>query len=471
MTLKPLAALTLTAWLGACAIIPPDSQVALHDASRATLPGGTTLTGTHWPEAGWWHRYQDPQLDTLVAAALKDNPGMALAAARLKQAEARLAGVEASDGVNLVLGGNATRQLYPEHDIYPPPLGGTWRNNGKVQLSATWDVDWWGRNRAAISAAVGEREASRADQAAATQSLASSVAQSYFSWLGDEARLSVVKRQADVVAAQLAVTTRRVAAGLESSSALEAGREDLAGVRAALAALDANCRRDREALRALVGGDATLVAGLQARDLPAAAAAMPTSLGLTLLARRPDLVAARWRVESSISSTRADEAAFYPDINLSAFFGFSSIGLDNLLEASSRNPGISAAFTLPIFDSGRLKSRLGVSRSQRDAAVAQYNQTLLNAVQEVADQGLALQGLLQQKRQQTLALEAARAQQQAVSRRHASGIADRQTLLRAELPVLKENDQLLQVNKALLLSDVALTKALGGGYQAPATAR
>ncbi|GGY11193.1 efflux transporter outer membrane subunit [Paludibacterium paludis] len=467
MKLSPLAAMILTAWLSACAVIPPDGAIPSRlDAKGAERMDRMPAGAEEWPQDQWWHRYRDPQLDGLVTAALAGSPSMALAAARFKQAEARLLASEASDKVNATISGNATRQRYPEHDIYPPPLAGSWKNHGQLQAQAALEIDLWGRNRAAIASAVGEREAGRADRAEAARVLVAAVAQGYFAWLADEARWRVSQRQSEVLTAQTGLAQRRVAAGLDPVSALDAAREELAVAKAQTEQLDAQRLRDREALRALVGGDARHIESLRVRSLPEPAAGLPATLGLHLLSRRPDLVAAKWRVEAAVQSVKSDEAAFYPDVNLTGFFGFNSIGLENLLQASSRGPGMSAAFSLPLFDSGRLRSRLGVSRAQRDAAIAQYNQTLVNAVQDVADQGLAWRGLSRQKDEQTRALAAADRQRQAAVRRSASGLADRQTTLRAELPVLKEHDQLLQVNKAMLLADVALTKALGGGYHA-----
>jgi multidrug efflux system outer membrane protein len=200
--------------------------------------------------------------------------------------------------------------------------------------------------------------------------------------------------------------------------------------------------------------------------LPELPAALPRSLGIELLARRPDLQAARWHVEASLERIESAEASFYPDINLTASFGTDAVTLDKLFSAASRTLYFGPTVTLPLFDSGRLKARLGAARTQRNELIADYNQAVVNAVREVAQEGVSLQGLQKQLDEQAASAAATDALLHSVEARYQRGLADRGTLLSAELAVDRQQDTRLQLKDQQLLTNVALVKALGGGYRA-----
>jgi multidrug efflux system outer membrane protein len=224
--------------------------------------------------------------------------------------------------------------------------------------------------------------------------------------------------------------------------------------------------REREALRALTGGDAGTLAGL-ARFKPAPGAnALPRELGMELLARRPDLQAARWRVEAQLGRVAASEAAFRPDINLVGAFGLDAVSLGKLLRWPSRTPLLGATLDLPLFDSGRLKAQLGVARSNRDELVAEYNEAVLAAVREVAQEGATLQGLEQEAQTHQAALDASRKLVNSAEARMQRGLLERAGVLQAKMTLLRQQDTGLQLADARLQTQVALVKALGGGYHA-----
>lgn len=467
MKRKVVAVIVLILCTG-CATIPPDlSKQRQRDASRLHLPPDIRLAQEGWPEARWWMHYHDAQLDKLVEQALEDSPSLAMVQTRVKSAEAKWALAAAAMGLDVEASGQVTRQRFPGHDIYPPPWAGTWQTQSTLQFSGSLNMDWWGRNRHAVAAALGEHYASRADLAMAEQSLAAAVAQAYFIWQSDQARCRLLKQQIDRQQQLVVLTKQRRAAGLETVSAQHIVEGNAAYLRNQLALQEANIQRDREMLRALIGEGQAPSATLSIVPLPGATGRLPATLGLNLLARRPDLQAARWRVEAAIHREASDKAAFYPNINLISFFGYSLIGNEHLVSSANRNPGVGVAFALPLFDSGRLQAQLEGSRAQRDNAIAQYNQALINAVQDVADQGITLQGLARQMEAQRVTLEAAEAVVQNYTQRMAQGLLERSMVLQAELSLLAQQEAQLQLKRAVLLADVALIKALGGGYLTP----
>jgi multidrug efflux system outer membrane protein len=219
-------------------------------------------------------------------------------------------------------------------------------------------------------------------------------------------------------------------------------------------------------LRALLGADAQALSDLAPRALPDTPAALPSQLGMDLLARRPDLQAARWRVEASLDQIEASKAAFYPDINLSGYFGTDVVSLDQLFRYGSRTMSIGPALTLPLFDSGRLKAGLQIARTQRNEMIADYNQSVFKAVRDVAQQAINLQGLQKQIVEQEATATATDALLRSAQERFKRGLADNGTILTAELGVDKQKLIKLLLENQVLQTDVALIKALGGGYQA-----
>jgi multidrug efflux system outer membrane protein len=315
-----------------------------------------------------------------------------------------------------------------------------------------------------VAAAIGESNARQLEAAQAAQAIAASVAQSYFRLQMLWARQDNVKLLAGLQRELVAGRKARIAHGLASSEQLAGAELDLGVLEEQSQRLATQAGREREVLRALIGGDAAALSGL-ARVQPAPAAnALPRELGMELLARRPDLQAARWRVEAQLGRVAASEAAFRPDINLAAGFGFDAVTLGKLLRWPSRTPLIGATLDLPLFDSGRLKAQLGVARSQRDELVAEYNEAVLSAVREVAQEGASLQGLEQETQTHRQTLDASRKLVDSAEARMKRGLLERAGVLQAKMTLLRQQDTDLQLTDARLQTQVALVKALGGGY-------
>jgi len=469
-SLLPIAAAaSVLALLAGCIAVPPDTTRAPGpDAARVRLAVDIALPNDAWPAEQWWLAYADPQLNTLVERALHDSPTLSVAQARLAGARAVTGAEQADEGGRLGLAGGANRQRYSSNGFFPPPLGGAWYNDFSVQLRASYDFDWWGKHRALVAASLGEANARQAEGAQAAQTLAASVAQSYFRLQMLWARQDNVNALTAVQRALIDDRKARMAHGLLSQDALQSAQLDLATLREQAVHYDTEAAREREALRALIGGDADALAGL-ARFTPAPNAnALPRTLGMELLARRPDLQAARWRVEAQLGRIAASEAAFRPDINLMGSVGLDAVSLGKLLRYPSRTPLLGATLDLPLFDSGRLKAQLGLARADRDTLVAEYNEAVLNAVRDVAMEGATLQGLERETSSHAAALDASARLAANAEARQRRGLADRAAVLQAKQTMLRQRDTDLQLVDARLQAQVALVKALGGGYRAPA---
>nr|WP_318380996.1 multidrug resistance outer membrane protein MdtQ [uncultured Enterobacter sp.] len=440
----------------------PASTVA--DTLPAALKGG-------WPESEWWRDYHDPQLTALIDRALRDAPEMQIARERITLAEAQAALAVAGDGPSLNLSGDVERQKMSAEGLmgpfaYTDPAAGTtgpWYTNGTFGLTATWQPDLWGKHRALIDAQIGGVKAHIAEREQTRQLLASSVARLYWAWQTQAAQEQVLKRitheQENIITADRALYEHGI------TSSVEGVETDIDESKTRQKFSDAsNKMRVIEArLRALTNTTAPL--DLKAHALPAVKAQLPARLGYELLARRADLQAAHWYIESSLSEVVAAKAAYYPDINLLGFLQQDALHLSDLFRHSAQQMGVSAGLTLPIFDSGRLDARLDIAQAQSNLSVARYNKAVVEAVNQVAQAASQVQLLTEKNQHQAqISHDAARVVSLAQARFDV-GIIAGSRLSQARLPALEEELNGLTLQGQWLDATLQLTSALGGGFK------
>ena len=469
-----LTTLVMALALAGCAQMAPDQNtLAKRDAASVQLSADIKLAREGWPEAQWWSAYHDTQLDALIQQALSSNPSLDKAAAQIGRA---LSGVQRSAadlGVGADLYANANRQRYSGTGLFPAPIGGAYFSEETLRLEARYNFDWWGKNKAQIAAAVGQVNVGRAAYAQAEQALSSAIAQSYFRLQGGWARSANLAQMIEAQDALVQDKARRISHGLASADEQRTAETELRLMQKQQAQFDADIGREKEALRSLLGVDGSaatadanaLVQNLQPRAMEAAPHTLPARLGLELLARRPDLQAARWRVQAALSQIDVAKAAFYPDVNLSGSIGLDSISYEHLLSAPSRTLFLGPTLTMPLFDSKRLNAELANARSARNEAIADYNLAVIQAARDVAQDAVQLQGIEQQIARQQQAGAGAAAQLHSAQSRLQAGLADHGSVLNARLALLRQQDADLSLQQMQLLAEVALTNALGGGYR------
>ena len=463
---RRVAVSALLLLLHGCVSIPPDQDVfPQKELASAQLAANIKLARDGWPQAQWWKNYHDPQLDQLMDLALKEGPSLQATAARIGSANAALQLEDSATHLKADLNANSNRQRYSSNGFFPPPIGGAYYTETTIQAVATYDFDWWGKHKAAIAAALGEVNARRADYAQAEQTLAAAVAQSYFRLQGSWARLNNLQRMQAAQEKLVADKAKRISHGIAAIDTERTAEIDLGSIRQQVAQLETHLAQEREALRALLGADAQSLDNLSPRALPELSSSLPSSLGMELLARRPDLQAAHWRVEASLERIEVNQAAFYPDVNLTGFIGTDVVTFDKLFNAASRTVYFGPTFTLPLFDSGRLKAQLSAARNERNEMIADYNQSVINAVRDVAQECLSLQGIQKQAAEQSATVKATSAVWHSAQARLKQGLTDNGNVLNAEIALNKQQDIALQLQNQQVQTDVALIKALGGGYQ------
>ncbi|HEU4816315.1 efflux transporter outer membrane subunit [Janthinobacterium sp.] len=461
-----LSVLALSLSLAGCASIAPDTQqLPQQDLATVQLAADIHLASEGWPAAQWWRQFRDEQLDQLIEQALSASPNLAVANARIGSALAAFDAQHAERGPRLDLGANASRQRYSGNGLMPAPIGGNVYNEVTVGVQAHYDLDWWGRHKAQIAASLGEVNARRAEYAMAEQMLAAEIARHYFSMQNGWARMDNLHALVALQQQLVVDKEKRIANGLGVSDDHLSAQTRLSLLQQQIALLETQVVTEREALRALLGGDSSALASLQPKVAQALPHALPGKLGMELLARRPDLQAARWRVQASMSKIEAAQASFYPDIDLGASFGLDAIKLGKLLQSGSRTLFIGPALSLPLFDSGRLQAQLAGARSERNELIADYNQNVFNVVRDVAQAGAKVQGVENQLRLQEDNLRASEAQLRNANARLKQGLADRATQLNAEMTVRGQVDLGMQLQNQRQNAEIKLTVALGGGYR------
>ncbi|HSD37230.1 MAG TPA: efflux transporter outer membrane subunit [Rhodocyclaceae bacterium] len=453
-----------------CAQIPEDRDaLPQRDAASAQLAGDIKLAREGWPAAQWWTRFDDPQLNALMQRALQDGPSLQVAAARIASARAALQLDGANNGNDIAFKGAANRQRYSSNGLFPAPIGGAYFSDFNAQLVATHEFDWWGKRRAQFAASLSEVSARRAEYAQAEQTLAAAVAQSYFNLHAGWARLDNLQQMRAAQSALVVERQKLIVNGLATSDEQRKAEGDLNALKRETVVIETQIAREREALRALVGADGKELADIAPRPVSVENAALPATLGIELLARRPDLQAARARVEAALSRIEVSKAAFYPDVSLTGAVGLDSLSLDKLMQYTSRTPFIGATLTLPLFNSATLQAQLGIVRDQRNELIADYNQSVINAIRDVAQAGAGLQGVEREQAEQAIATRLSQDNLRSTQARFEHGLTDTSTLRNAQLAVFEQHDQGLQLKARALLGEISLIKALGGGYRAGPT--
>lgn len=442
------------------------SFAGIEPAAKPLAPAalGAHLEPIDWPAAAWWQGYDDPTLNRLIEQALADNPSLKLAAARLTKARAVAGVAESALGPQLNADLDSTRRRFSEDADVPPPLAGSVQTISHARLNGSWELDFFGRNRATLDATLGSARAAEADNQAARVLLASDVARTYF-------RLAALLEQREVARATLAqrqailqLVDRRVQAGLDTAVELRQAEGSLPEIRRDLEALEEQVGLARHALAALTGQGPEVLGDIAPTLTKVHLQTLPSSLPVDLIGRRADLAAARWRVEAATREIDAAKAAFYPNINLVALAGFSSIGLSNWFKGGSREFGLGAAIHLPIFDSGHLRAGLRGTTADADSAAESYNATLIQAVREVADQITSQRAIERQAREQQAAQAAAEGALDLALQRYRAGLGTYLTVLTAESNVLAQRRTTIDLKARGIDANLQLIRALGGGF-------
>jgi len=463
------AALLLALSLVGCVSAPSTTP-----SQTETLPQQLGLGSETAPQPApdWWKAFNDPQLDRLVDQLLANNPTLQGALARIRAAQAELSVARALDYPNVNIDGLEQRTLLSNDYLYPRPFGGSWQWVGDTEARFRWSLDFWGKQAALIDRARSASEAAALDAGAARLALAGMFAQSYVALFLAYENIDIAHQTVDERQTILDLTQSRVTAGLENEASLEQAKALLAMARIEVRRAESQRDMGVHAIAALIGHGADAypsiarpAAGLE-NALP-----LPQSLPADLLARRPDILAAHARINVAVHGREAAHADFYPNIDLTAAIGLQAVGLSNLLSGGALVASAGPAIHLPIFDAGRIRAEYARATADLDAAVADYNGTVVGAVRQTADALTQVASLADERQQQKLALNSAERAFNLAKERYRLGLSGQIPMLTAEATFLQARQQMAALVAEATNQRVALLLSAGGGFTTQSNAK
>jgi NodT family efflux transporter outer membrane factor (OMF) lipoprotein len=468
---------------GSCAWIPPGDPPAefLEPPEMTETLNEVTSRLQQWPDDRWWEQFGNLELNQLMETALQDNPGLKVASARLREA----AGLVNVEGARLLpfleADASLTYERISQHGVFAAlnhEVAGAHILLGVINpLSFRYEFDFWGKNRAMLESALGQAAAEEGEKAEVRLHLTTAIARAYF-------RGQALRQQLDVVSAiveirrdlrQLAETRFRL--GLDNDQPVKIAVADYEAAIKRQASVRDQLDVQRHLLARLAGKGPDEAAHLFANPvvvIPKQITA-PDHLSMGLLIHRPDLAAALYRAHAASRLVKVAKTQFYPTIDLTAFVGFNALTLTKganqlgnlLFSGQSFSYGVAPGFRLPWFEGGRLRGELAAQRAEYDAAVELYNETLLDAMREVADSLSAWQATREMLDSHKRLLASLGDDWRLAKVRLVSGLDDDREVLRHRQPVLEQEYALRALESDQLVAAVDLIEALGGGYHNP----
>ncbi len=435
-----------------------------------------------WPDDRWWEQFRNVELNRLIETALSDNPGLKVASARLREAQ----GLVRVEGARLLpfldADASLTYERISQHGVFAalnPEAGGARILLGMINpLTFRYEFDFWGKYRATLEAALGQAAAEEAERAEVRLRLTTGIARAYFRGHALHRQLELIHAIVDLRRRLRILAETRSKLGLDNDLAVKQAVADYEAAVKRQASVHDQLDIQRNLLARLMGkgpDDGRHFFTAPSATIPEQVP-VPEHLSSGLLVHRPDLAAALYRAYSAARLVKVARTQFYPTIDLTAFVGFNALtftgnGADKLanflFSGQSFSYGVAPGLRLPIFEGGRLRGELAVHRAEYDAAVELYNDTLLDALREVADSLSAWQSTREMLESHHRLVTSLTEDWRLAKVRVVSGLDDDREALRHRYPVLEQEYALRALESDQLVAAVDLIEALGGGYTNP----
>ena len=456
--MKPIfSAALLCAVLAGCASRAPIAE----PPPSVDLPAGWTEAATsnhqEWPDKHWWQRFGSPELTQLVAEGQSSNLELAGALARVRQAEAgaRIAGVAMLPSAS----------FYSDAGRSVPLRSGSASTYVDSGFQVSYEVDFWGKNKASVASAQASLAANRFDRQTVALTVTSGIVATYLQVLSLHDRLAVAREHVANAEHVLTLVQAQKSVGAASTLDLARQRSAVAQQKADIPDLMQQEREAQSALAILLGRTPQTFSigpqGLDTITLPEVSAGLPSEL----LARRPDIR----RAEASLAAANADVAVaranLFPSINLTGAMGTQSSALLSLLNAPNLLASVSASLVAPIFDGGRLKQERDLAIARKQELVQVYRATVMSALAEVDTALGQIRSLDEQRSLKTTELEQARQAYDLSEIRYKAGAEDFMTVLDTQRALSDVQNDIGILKLKRLQATVTLFKALGGGWK------
>ena len=439
--------------LAGCSLVPGyDRPSVPTQAEWGTSP---SAVNTAVPvTADWWQRFASPELDKLMAEALAANQDLAAAIARIDQARAntRISGAPLLPSIDAAgsVAGTRTRTSRQTRNS----------SSGQALLTASYEVDLWGKNAAGLEAAQHALNATTFDKDALALVVQSEVASTYFDAVALRQRLAIARENLAAARQVLKLVQIQMAQGAATALDLAQQRTAVATFEAQIPTLEQQLEADQSSLAILLGrapGNTNVeMAKLDALILPAIAAGQPADL----LGRRPDIAEAEANLKAANADIGVARAAFYPSLTLSASAAISGLATSGASTAAS----LAAGLVAPIFEGGQLEGQLDLTKGRKQELVATYRQTVLTSFKEVEDALSTVETSAAHEKSLQTAADQAREAFRLAQLSYSAGASDFLTVLDAQRTLLDNEDSLAQAQSDRLTAAAGLFKALGGGW-------
>ncbi|KIL99858.1 RND efflux system outer membrane lipoprotein NodT family [Paramagnetospirillum magnetotacticum MS-1] len=422
--------------------------------------------GNVWPGADWWRQFGSARLDELMARARAANFDLAAATARVRQADAQLGIAGASLLPSVSASASETRARGSQAASTSSVSKARHTTTSSATLTASYEIDFWGKNAAAVDAAQAAAEASRFDLQTATLTAQSGVATTYFEILGLAERIRLVRESITNSEGILAVFRDRQRAGTATSLDVAQQESVLATQRATLAPMERQMRQDYNAL-AILTGRMPEEFGLVPETLadlrvPVVGAGLPSEL----LARRPDVQSAEASLRAANADIAAARAAWFPAISLTGTGGFQSLDLMKMMTAQSLLWSVASSATQVIFDGGKIAGTVEQKRARFEELSQTYRKAVASSFSDVENALIAVEKAVEEVEAQRVAEATSRRAFEIAQAQMAGGIVDVTTVLNTQKTLFTAQDSLAQARLSQLQAIVGLYKALGGGWKA-----
>ncbi|HYM03074.1 MAG TPA: efflux transporter outer membrane subunit [Stellaceae bacterium] len=452
--------------LAACTLGPdyqrPPAPVPAHykeDGWKVGEPGDAANRGD------WWAVYNDTVLDGLERQIDVSNQNLKAAEAAYRQARAVVSEARAGYFPTVTATGSATRAGAGGRGTINVRGGGGGQTEYNLTGSASWDLDVWGRIRRTVESDVASAQASAADLASARLSAQSLLATDYFLLRAADEQKRILDASVVAFSEALKITNNQYNAGVAGAADVAQARTQLENTQAQSVAVGIQRASLEHAIAVLVGKPPADVA-IEPAPLTSIVPVIPAGVPSTLLERRPDIATAERQMAATNAQIGVAEAAFYPDITLSASYGYDAFNLGKLLETANRVWSVGPQLTQTIFDAGLRSAQLDAARASYDQSVANYRQVVLTGFQQVEDQLAALRILAEQSTLQESAVRNAREAERLILNQYLAGTVAYTSVIIAQTTRLNDEEAALTVLQNRLTASVALIQAMGGGWDA-----
>ena len=409
----------------------------------------------------WWKAFHLPELTKLSERTLAANLDISAAVARIEQADAqaRLAGV----ALLPVLSGSAN-VTNSQSSAFDANRKAPARTTHDIGLNASYELDFWGKNRATALASENSALASRYDSETVRLTALTATANTYFQILAARERLRLVNENLTLANRVLTLIKQRLAVG--TATALDSAQQEsvVNNLRANVPPFQQSIAQNTAVLGVLVGQapERLKVPGgnLRAAAIPRVTPGLPSDL----LVRRPDIAFAQAQLEASKANLVAARAAFFPTIQLTAQGGFQSLALNTLLDPKNTFYSLAAGLTQPIFDGGKLQGNFDQIKGRQDELIADYKKAVISGFSDVEKALAAIRYLATQEGLQRQSLASSQHAFELAEQRMKEGTVDLVTVLNTQQSLFSVQDALVQTRLARLQAAVSLYQALGGGW-------